>query len=194
MPKKPKPKPAKPKKTKSSPHNRNPKGNNQHWGGNGFRISFARRALAAGDRYSHVRAALVDRFSVHKGTAEKDIAEAQRRNEADADRDAPALMRESDLILRDAVEMGFEDRDGTAVVAARKEFHRIHGMHAAKKVHLSAEINVAIDVNAVVGILSDRGLEALDILMAEIEAAKARGELVPALLEAGADEDGEEAN
>lgn len=191
MPKKPKPKAAKPKPGK---HNRNPRGLNQ-WDGNSFRISFARRRRVAGETYSEVLAAIVERFKVHPRTAGKDVTEADRRNAEIADRDIPKLLARNAQRLDALADQAEEAGKVADAVAALREFHRIHGMHAAKKVHVSAEINVAIDVNAVVGILSERGLEALDVLMSEIEAAKARGELVPpAQLEAGSDEDGEEAN
>lgn len=132
MPKKPKPRT--PTRGKSSLHNRNPKGNNQHWGGNVFRISFARLAFdVEGMSYSEVRSALIEKFGVHKGTAERDITEAKRQN---AEMTALLMVtKRPELIARQSVILDGIRADATAVqqytaaIGAVREFNDINGLH-----------------------------------------------------------------
>ncbi len=190
MPQKPKPKPPKP------PRKDGRKRQPNQWGGNSFRLSFARRMFARGSSYSEVRTALLHHFKVHKTTAEHDIAEAKRRNELVTEKKIPQLIAESDVVLDVITDLAIEEGKYNDAVAARRELHRIHGMHAAKKVHVSADINVTLDINAMVAVLSDAGRAAYELVLSEIDAAIARGELgraQPPLLPAG-DEDSDEAN
>jgi len=62
---------------------------------------------------------------------------------------------------------------------------RLDGLFAPEKhVHTTTTISVAVRIDAVVNVLDAAGLAALDVVLAQVEAAKARGELAEA-----ADED-----
>lgn len=163
-----------PRKPRRPPSKRHP----NQYGGNGFRIAFARRRFAAGDNYSEVRNAMVEHFGIHRATAEKDIAEAKRRNDELTNKQIPELIARSSQRLDMIADLAVESGKYTDAVQAMREFHRIHGMHAAKKIQVSGQVvNVALDIHMVVGVLDEAGLAALEVVLGQIEAAKSRGEL-----------------
>jgi hypothetical protein len=185
VPKKSRKPPAKPKRKRQP--------NQYPLGGNSFRISMARRMFAAGASYGEVRTAIVERYSVHKTTAEKDIIEARRRNEELTNRAVPDLIARNSIRLDALVDIAEEKGDVVGATGALREFHRIHGMHAPKKVQVTGHVAIALDIQAVVAVLDDVGLAALETVLAQIEAAKARGDLaLPAPEDKSDDDDADE--
>lgn len=167
-------KPSKPPKPVKKPSRRQP----NQWGGNGYRIAFARRRLAGGETYGAVRTAIIEHFRVHKVTAERDIGEAKRRNEELTNKLVPELIARNAQRLDVLADLATEDGKYSDAVQALREFHRIHGMHAPKKLQVTTtSVSVSLDIQAVVGVLDDDGLHALEVVLAQIEAARARGEL-----------------
>lgn len=142
-----------------------------------FRVGFARVKLASGMRVTEVEAAIRAHFGVSKATAERDRREAEYLNNEILDRTLPDQIKRNiaklDVIADDAhAASKYND-----AVAAVKEINRVIGAHAPRKIQVTGQLNVAIDAHAIVGVLDERGLAALELVMTQIEAAKARGEL-----------------
>ena len=65
------------------------------------------------------------------------------------------------------------------VIAASREIGRLNGAYAPDKVEVThgAEPELVLQIDAILGILDDAGRAALDVVMQEIERAKADGRL-----------------
>lgn len=165
-----------PLKPRKKPSQRQPNG---HVRG-GYRVALARRLLASGVHPREIKARIIERFSVHPATVDTDIAEARRRNEEVTDKRVPELIHRNTVRLDSIADMAEEDGKYSDAVQALREVHRIHGMHAPKKLVVTGQVAVSLDIQAVVAILDDKGLAALEVVIAQITAAQARGELTEA--------------
>lgn len=137
-------------------------------------------------RYSRVRAALVKKYKCSCSVAERAIADGKVIRLQQWHADLPN--KRADLAIRlERIAEAHEDGEPTAAVAAIREIARLYGLYAAKQLKVTHGVELPLQLDAILGVLSPRGHAALAIVMEEIEAAKTAGRL--ALAAPAADED-----
>jgi hypothetical protein len=143
-------------------------------------------------RYVRVRDAIIARFNCSRSEAERAIARGKIYLAERFDAELPAhradVCRQLQRIADDQ-----EQQHPIAAVAALREKSKILGLYAPKKLQVThgAAPELALQLDAILAVLSPRGHAAMDVLMEEIEAAKREGRLAlpePAEAEGGAED------
>lgn len=137
-------------------------------------------------RYSRVRAALVKKYHCSVAAAERAIAEGKVLRMESWLAELPTKRAELSLQLQRIAD-AHESEEPQAAVAAIREMARLNGLYAPKQLKVTHGVELPLQLDAILGVLSPRGHAALAIVMEEIEAAKSAGRL--ALPAPAADED-----
>jgi hypothetical protein len=117
---------------------------------------------------------LMETFGISRATAWRRIAEAQRLIAEDAEQERPYLRARETARLNRIADKAEDGGEYHSAVAASREIGKLHGLHAAKKIQVTT-VSVAIEISAVLEVLDARGLAALDVVLEQVEAAKAAG-------------------
>lgn len=168
--------------------------------GNPARVAFAQDSLLERSSGRTVKL-LIERFEISRATAERDIATARRLIAETAERQRPQIRAMETVRLErvaDAAEQLVDRAMATgdyaaaaaamrSVIAASREIGRLNGAYEPHKVEVmhGAEPELALQIDAVLAILDDAGLAALDIVLEQIAAAEADGRLKPELDDGG---------
>lgn len=160
--------------------------------GNPARVAFAQDSLLERSSGRTVKL-LIERFQISRATAERDIATAKRLIAETAERQRPQIRALETVRLdrvADAAEQLVDKAMATgdyaaaaaamrSVIAASREIGRLNGAYAPDKVEVThgAEPELVLQIDAILAILTDAGRAAMDVVMGEIEAAKADGRL-----------------
>ncbi len=164
--------------------------------GNPARVAFAQDSLLERSSGRTVKL-LIERFEISRATAERDIAIARRLIAETAESQRPQI-RAIEMARLERVADAAEQLAGKAratgdcaaaaaamrsVIAASREIGRLNGAYAPDKVEGThgADPELALQIDAILGILDDAGRAALDIVMEQIEAAQRDGRLKPEL-------------
>lgn len=127
-------------------------------------------------RYSRVRTQLMKLYGCSHPTAERAIAEGKviflERWRADLPekRDRLALQLQ-------AIADAHQAEQPQAAIAALREIGRLHGLYAPIKVGVTHGAEPALQLDAILGVLDSAGHAALQVVLAQIEAAKTQGRL-----------------
>lgn len=129
-------------------------------------------------RYVRLRNAIMTRFNCSQATAERAIQRAKIYLAERFDAELPARRAEVCRQLQRIADSQ-EEAHPVAAVAAIREQAKILGLYAAKEIKVThgTTPELALQLDAILAILSDTGRAALDVVMAEIEAAKREGRL-----------------
>lgn len=159
--------------------------------GNPARVAFAQDSLLERSSGRTVKL-LIERFEISRATAERDIATARRLIAETAERQRPQIRAMETARLErvaDAAEQLADKATATgeyaaaaasmrSVIAASREIGRLNGAYAPDQIVMqSTTMELPLQIDAILDVLSDAGRAALDVVMAEIEAAKADGRL-----------------
>jgi len=127
-------------------------------------------------RYSRVRKAIMERTICSHDEAERAIARGKIYMAEKFIAELPTKRAEACRQLQRIADDN-EQSQPLAAVAALREQSRILGLHAPKKIELSQADRETLDLRAVIECLDETGRAALDVVLAQIEAAKAAGRL-----------------
>lgn len=128
---------------------------------------------------------VVKEFGVAERTAYTDVSEAYAAVHADDAAESGIRLvrarRSWQRRLRRAEAAG----DESAANYALDRICKLDGSYAPKKVEMSGMVGVTVNISmrSIVGVLDAAGLAALELVMQQVELAKARGELPAALVE-----------
>jgi hypothetical protein len=143
----------------------------------GAEIPVAANQVAAAQEHlidhtgAQTRAYLIETFKISRATATRRIAEAQRLIAEEAERVRPYLKARETARLDRIADKAEDKGEYQAAVAASREIGKLHGLHAAKKIHVTT-VSVAIEISAVLEVLDARGLAALDVVLEQVEAPR----------------------
>ncbi len=167
---------------------------------NPARIVFAADCLRT-MTYSATREAIIKRWGIHKATAEKDIRAAKqlialeldslevraaeaRRNERIADRAeelAAKATARAEAEGSSAADWGAVAALQRSAIAASREVSRLTGAYTPTRVSVThsqaGPPELALKLDAILGILDAAGIAALHVVLEQIEAARADGRL-----------------
>ena len=129
-------------------------------------------------RYVRVRDAIMARFVCSRAEAERAIARGKIYLAERFDAELPAHRADVCRQLQRIADEQ-EQQHPVAAVAALREKSKILGLYAPKKLQVThgAAPELALQLDAILAILSPRGHAAMDVLMEEIETAKREGRL-----------------
>lgn len=124
---------------------------------------------------------IMEEFHVAQRTAYDDYHEAEaRRAPLDALRAATQQQRAADAWERLQWIHELAGR-GADANYARDKWCKVTGAYAPKKIEISGSVGVRMEMRAVMAILDETGRTALEVVMKQIEAGKARGALAAAV-------------
>lgn len=118
-------------------------------------------------------------FKITERTAYSDIAAVYASVQAESADDSAIRIgrarRTWQRLMRDAE----EHDDRAAANYAHDRLCKLDGLYAPKRVEMSGSVGLSVSVSmrSIIGVLDATGLAALEIIMQQVEAAKARGEL-----------------
>jgi hypothetical protein len=118
---------------------------------------------------------LVERFGVSDLEARDDLATARAQLMADSVAERPAVRAQATAQLKSIAGEARRSGQHAAAVAAWREIGKLHGAYEPDKVQLVP--HEAIELGAIIRILDDVGKAALDVLLEQIDRAKAAGRL-----------------
>lgn len=134
------------------------------------------RQKPAWGRWSRVNKALMARVGCSVSTASRAMRDAELLRAADATEQLPMLRhRVMEQLHRIADKQ--EDEQPLAAVRALSEIASIGGLYAPQKIEVVP--SEALELEAIIRVISPRGKAALDVLLEEIEVARSQG-LLPA--------------
>lgn len=158
--------------------------------GNPARVAFAQDSLLERSSGRTVKL-LIERFEISRATAERDIATAKRLIAETAERQRPQIRAIETARLERVAEAAEQLADKAratgdyaaaaaamrSAIAASREIGRLNGAHLPEQVVMASTTEVPVQLDAILAVLSEAGLTALEVVNAEIEAAKADGRL-----------------
>jgi hypothetical protein len=134
--------------------------------------------------------ALIKEFSVVERTAYTYIKLAYENLSADAANDRGIRKARARATWQAQYRRCIAKGDLPAANYAMDRLCRLDGLFAPEKhVHTTTMISVSVQIDAVINVLDAAGLAALDVVLAQLDAAKARGELADAAAEEAAPAD-----
>ncbi|MDQ1446791.1 MAG: hypothetical protein QOI20_3255 [Acidimicrobiaceae bacterium] len=122
-------------------------------------------------------AKVVDEFGVAERTAYTDITECYERAVPDSEEERSRRLDRARRSWQRRMRLAEEKGDQSAANYALDRLCKLDGLYAPKKVEMSSSVTVSVSMRSVVGVLDAAGLAALELVMQQVEAAKARGEL-----------------
>ncbi|HEU4727670.1 MAG TPA: hypothetical protein VFT22_07270 [Kofleriaceae bacterium] len=128
----------------------------------------------AKNRYTRVRAAIMDHFHCSKSEAERAIARAKVYLAQKFVDELPAKRAEICRQLQRIADAQ-EEAEPQAAIAALREQARILGLHAPQELKITTGEEVPLQLDAVLDVLDEEGLAALRVLQSKIDAAKQAG-------------------
>ncbi len=163
---------------------------------NPARIEFAAEQLRTLS-YKEAVKAIVERWGIHPATAKGDLAAAKRlialeldglevraaevaRNERIANKAEDLADRAAAVAVSGtAADYGAVAALHRTAIAASREVSRLTGAYAPKQIEVkhSGTVEVALQIDAVLAILDERGRAAFRLIQEQIEAARADGRL-----------------
>jgi hypothetical protein len=141
--------------------------------------------------------AIVEEFKIDRRIAQRDLSEVWHRRGREQAANRAAMVAEADHDWRRREAMADAKGEIQAGNFALAQRHRLLGLFAPTKIEHSGSVGITatLDVNvrleAVIGVLDSEGLAALEVVLGQVERARARGAL-PAVA-AGPDDDDAEA-
>jgi hypothetical protein len=148
-----------------------------HWA-----IDFHLKDIESGQRtkgrYSRTRDALMERFGCCDREADRAIARAKIYLAEKFVHELPTKRAEVCQQLQRIADNS-EESDPMAAVVALRELAKIVGLHAPMQLELSQrqQQDQEIDLRATIDCLDEAGRAALDVVLAQVEAAKSAGRL-----------------
>jgi hypothetical protein len=134
---------------------------------------------------------IAGKFEISEREAWRVISDTRKLIAAEADKERPQIRametvrllriaESAEAMARKARRQG-EFIAATAshrtVIAASREIGRLNGAYAPDQIVIGATTELPVQLDAILAILTDAGRAALDVVMGEIEAAKADGRL-----------------
>lgn len=137
-------------------------------------------------------AEIMRRFSISERVAYRDIREVWNRRARDLAATREAQLAEADHEWRRREALADQRGETQAGNFALDRRHRLHGLYAPTKVQVSGSVGVhaelAIRIDALIGVLDEHGREALDVVLEQLDRARAAG-LLPEPSEREGDRD-----
>lgn len=127
--------------------------------------------------FAELVADLMTQFGIARTAACSDIRAAREQLMADAAAERPAIRAMATLQFKEIANLARQARQYTAAVAAWREIARLHGAYEPDKITIVP--SDALELGAIIGVLSPSGKAALDVLLEDIERARAAGQLPP---------------
>lgn len=151
--------------------------------------------LPAKGRYGRIKDAIMMHFNCSEYSAEQAVRRAKFWLAERFNEELPARRAEVCRQLQRIADEQ-EEQDPRASIAALAEMARIIGLHAPMKLEVAqgtAAPNLELQLDAILGVLSPAGRDALRVVLGDIETAKAEGRLALPAGDAAPDEDVEDA-
>lgn len=137
--------------------------------------------LPTENRWIRVRDKIMAQYQCSESSAERSIREAKIYLSEQFERDLPTKRAEMCTQLQRIADEQ-EREQPQAAVSALRELSKILGLYAPKKLEVThgATPELALQLDAILGVLTAPELAALDVVLAGIERAKREGQLLPA--------------
>ena len=122
---------------------------------------------------------IAEEFGVAERTAYNDIHETYERALPETEAESKTRIARARRAWQRRYQKADEDNDHTAANQALDRLCKLEGVYAPKKIEMSGSVGLSVNVSmrSVVGVLDASGLAALELVMQQVEAARARGEL-----------------
>lgn len=120
---------------------------------------------------------LIEEFKIVERTAYTTIRIAYERLAADAANDRGIRKARARATWQRHYRRCLEKGDNQAANYALDRLCRLDGLYAPEKIEVTNTLSVAVQLDMVVNVLDEAGLAALEIVMAQLEAAKQRGDI-----------------
>lgn len=118
---------------------------------------------------------LIKQFGVNAQTARNDIADARELLISDSIAERPAIRALATAQLKQIAMEARAAGDYGPAVSAWREIGRLHGAYEPDKITVVP--SEALELGAIIGVLSPAGKAALDVLLEDIERARSAGQL-----------------
>lgn len=122
---------------------------------------------------------IVEEFGISRRTAYDDLAEVWHRRATSNRLAHEARVAEAERSWRRRERLADKRGDTQAGNFALDRLHKLHGLYAAKKVEHSGMVGMRMEIDvrldAMIGVLDATGRAALDVVLAQLEQARAAG-------------------
>lgn len=167
-----------------------PKEVDLRWVDKNKRIDRIEELIALQHSTAQIARIIAKEFEVAERTAYNDITETYARALPDSQEESSTRLARARRSWQRRLRVCEEQGDQSAANYALDRLCKLDGLYAPKKLELTANVTVSVSMRSVVGVLDAAGLAALEVVMQQVEAAKARGELPAGTAHDAGEEDG----
>lgn len=136
------------------------------------RITVAEKLIARQYTGRAILMRLCQKYKVDQRTAYAYIAVAFQRLAADAENDRPIRKARMRLTLQSLMRAHMTKGDGSSANRAADMLCKIDGLYTPEKITIEHTVGVPLEIERVVDVLDNAGLAALEVVMAQVEAAQ----------------------